>query len=126
MASETPAGLEPACSALQAGTQPLGHGVVRTLDWTRTSDTRLRKPVLYPLSYEGMVRVPGVEPGMPAGGSFTGCWTCRRPRRAWYGWPESNRRDRVHNPALYTELQPRVRRGCRTPGLLGVDQLLFH
>ena len=65
---------------------------MRALDWSRTSDTRRRRTVLYPLSYKGEVRVPGLEPGMPEGDSFTGCGTIRRPRRAWGDWPGSNRR----------------------------------
>jgi hypothetical protein len=28
---------------------------MRTPDWDRTSDLRIRNPALYPLSYEGMV-----------------------------------------------------------------------
>jgi hypothetical protein len=41
--------------------QELPRGM-RTHDWTRTSDTRRRRTVLYPLSYVGMVGAEGFEP----------------------------------------------------------------
>ena len=34
--------------------QTVVGGNVSALGWNRTSDTRFRKPVLYPLSYEGV------------------------------------------------------------------------
>ena len=39
-----------------------GQQIMRTLDWIRTSDTRRRRTVLFPLSYEGLVRAKGFEP----------------------------------------------------------------
>ena len=36
-------------------TQRQQRGIVSALGRTRTSDTRFRKPVLYPLSYEGTI-----------------------------------------------------------------------
>ena len=47
----------------------------------RTAGLRIRNPTLFPLSYEGMVRVPGAGPGLPEGGGITVRWACRRPRR---------------------------------------------
>ena len=35
----------------------LQANVVGAPGWNRTSDTRFRKPVLYPLSYEGIVPI---------------------------------------------------------------------
>ena len=55
--AETKAGVEPASTALQAAPSSLGHMAVSAYDWTRTSDHRPRKTVLYPLSYVGMVLV---------------------------------------------------------------------
>jgi hypothetical protein len=42
------------------------YEAVRAPERNRTSDVRVRNPVLYPLSYEGNVQVTGVEPiGLP-------------------------------------------------------------
>ena len=59
---ETQAGFEPACPALQAGTSPLGHRIVRAPGRTRTAGLQARNLVLSPLSYKGMVQAAGVEP----------------------------------------------------------------
>jgi hypothetical protein len=48
---------------------------MRTPETIRTSDTRIRNPVLYPLSYRGMVPSRGVEPR-------TSALSERRPYRA--------------------------------------------
>jgi hypothetical protein len=62
------------------------RGAIRALGRSRTCDLGLRRAALCPLSYEGMVRVPGADPGLPEGGGVTAHWTCRRPRRAWGDW----------------------------------------
>jgi hypothetical protein len=52
----------PRSPALQAGRSTRNATRPRALDWDRTSDFRTRIPVLYPLSYEGMVGAGGFEP----------------------------------------------------------------
>jgi hypothetical protein len=61
------AGPERTCGLAAELSSPRWHADVTGLDalwtrsgapgWNRTSDTRFRKPVLYPLSYEGIVPI---------------------------------------------------------------------
>ena len=76
---------------------------VSALDWIRTNDTRFRRAVLYPLSYEGLDgRLPADRPTH----DHSGCGVA--PRQAKVGSP------------LRVEAQARphgveVREVCRSP-----------
>lgn len=70
---EVPAGIEPACAALQAAASPLGQGTVGRLDTKAPWDvepspglepgrTPRRRRARYPLRYDGGVRAAGIEP----------------------------------------------------------------
>jgi hypothetical protein len=72
---------------------------MRTPDWSRTSHTRLRRTVLYPLSYEGIVGARGIEP--PRRGDWvTASWAHHLPNAPGVTERIRTDDDRDHNPAL--------------------------
>ena len=63
-----------------AGRSRPGLAGVRALDWIRTNDTRFRRAVLYPLSYEGLSgRLPADR---PTHGTRAPGWRCGEPAHA--------------------------------------------
>jgi hypothetical protein len=62
---EAVVGVEPTYIRFAGGALNRSGIPPRTLDWIRTSGLPLRRRTLFPLRYEGVVRVPGLEPGMP-------------------------------------------------------------
>ena len=83
--------------------------------------------MLYPLSYEGMVRVPGADPGLPKrwlyrpGGvppptTRMGCLTGFEPANAGI----------TSRSLMPSGVRHSTRGRCRTSGLLGVDEVLFR
>ena len=76
--------------------QPLATAGESTPGWIRTNDHRFRKPVLYPLSYEGVPavgRLDGLPKRLlydPAGVPPTG-----QPRSGQYQWRRSSSADRL-------------------------------
>ena len=83
---EAQGGLEPHAQlgTRFAGGQPLPRltRATRALGRIRTADTRVRNPVLFPLSYEGLVPVPGADPGMREARRIYRPLGVRRPRQA--------------------------------------------
>ena len=65
---------------------PSGPGGVSALDWIRTNDTRFRRAVLYPLSYEGLEgRLPADAPPMTTRATGWRRGERRRARRGGWG-----------------------------------------
>jgi hypothetical protein len=70
---------------------------VRTLGWNRTSGLRSRKPALYPLSYEGMVRAEGFEPPQRQQPGYSRPRLSRVGALAWGDCSGSNRDRQSHS-----------------------------
>ena len=63
---EASPGVEPEVTRFADGAlRPERHEAVRAPGRIRTADFQVRNLALFPLSYEGMVRVPGADPGLP-------------------------------------------------------------
>jgi hypothetical protein len=125
---EASPGVEPEITRFADGAlRPEHHEAVRAPGRIRTADLQVRNLALFPLSYEGMVRVPGADPGLPK----------RRLYRPGNVPPFTTRMgcltgfEPASTGATSRSLMPSGVRhstcgGSRTPDLLFVGQVLFQ